>query len=123
MIAGMELEMKYVVILGDGMADRPIPSLNGKTPLEAANKPAIDALAKKGEMGMVQTVPDGIAPGSDVANLSVLGYNPLKFYYALFSYFVATIGILFYSQGIHLIHNFYNYLCNAAGNSFNQFRY
>ena len=72
--------MKYLVILGDGMADRPIDVLGGKTPLEYANTPWMDALASKGEIGMVHTIPDGMKPGSDTANLSVLGYNPKKFY-------------------------------------------
>ena len=67
--------MKYVVILGDGMADYPQKSLNGKTPLELAKKPNIDALAKKGIVGLCKTVPDGMKPGSDVANLSVMGYD------------------------------------------------
>ena len=72
--------MKYLVILGDGMADRPIDVLGGKTPLEYANTPWMDALAAKGEIGMVHTIPDGMKPGSDTANLSVLGYDPKKFY-------------------------------------------
>ena len=72
--------MKYVVILGDGMADFGIPELGGKTPLQAANKPNMDFLAQHGELGMVKTVPDGIPPGSDSANLSVFGYNPQVFY-------------------------------------------
>ena len=72
--------MKYVIVLGDGMADEPIDALGGKTPLEAANTPAMDALASMGELGMVQNVPPSMAPGSDVANLSVLGYDP-KLYY------------------------------------------
>lgn len=72
--------MKYIVILGDGMADEPIAELGGKTPLEAANTPVMDELAGKGEIGMVQNVPAGMAPGSDVANLSVLGYNPASCY-------------------------------------------
>ncbi|MHB8126730.1 MAG: cofactor-independent phosphoglycerate mutase [Desulfitobacteriaceae bacterium] len=72
--------MKYVVILGDGMADIPVPQLNHKTPLQFANKPNIDFLARHGEVGMVKTVPDGIPPGSDSANLSVMGYNPRIFY-------------------------------------------
>lgn len=72
--------MKYIVILGDGMADLPIDELGGKTPLQAAKKPTMDMLASCGEMGMVKTVPDGISPGSDVANLSVMGYNPKKYY-------------------------------------------
>ncbi len=72
--------MKYVVILGDGMADMPVKQLNNKTPLQCANIPTINDLATKSELGQVKTVPDGIAPGSDVANLSVLGYNPFKYY-------------------------------------------
>lgn len=72
--------MKYVVILGDGMADRPLESLGNKTPLEYADTPKMDELASKGEIGLVHTVPDGMKPGSDTANLSVLGYNPRKFY-------------------------------------------
>ena len=72
--------MKYIVVLGDGMADEPIAQLNGKTPLEYANTPAMDELASKGEIGLVKTVPDGMKPGSDVANLAVLGYDPTKNY-------------------------------------------
>ncbi|MCX8131769.1 MAG: cofactor-independent phosphoglycerate mutase [Clostridia bacterium] len=72
--------MKYVVILGDGMADYPVPQLNNRTPLQCAKKPNIDYLAKHGETGLVKTIPQGIAPGSDAANLSVMGYNP-KLYY------------------------------------------
>ena len=68
--------MKYIVILGDGMSDEPIQTLGGKTPLEAAHTPTLDALASAGEMGLVQNVPEGMHPGSDVANLSVLGYDP-----------------------------------------------
>lgn len=72
--------MKYLVILGDGMADRPIESLGNKTPLEYANTPKMDELASKGEIGTVHTIPDGMKPGSDTANLSVLGYDPRKYY-------------------------------------------
>ena len=69
--------MKYIVILGDGMSDEPVAALNGKTPLEVAHIPTMDELASKGEMGMVQNVPAGMSPGSEVANLSVMGYDPL----------------------------------------------
>jgi len=69
--------MKYIVVLGDGMSDEPIAALGGKTPLEAAHTPSMDDLASKGEMGMVQNVPAGMSPGSEVANLSVMGYDPL----------------------------------------------
>lgn len=72
--------MKYIVVLGDGMADEPIESLGGKTPLEYAETPAMDALSKKSEIGMVHTIPEGMKPGSDTANLSVLGYEPKKYY-------------------------------------------
>ncbi|MCI5892809.1 MAG: cofactor-independent phosphoglycerate mutase [Clostridiales bacterium] len=72
--------MKYVVILADGAADTQVEELGGKTPLEAANKPNIDELAKHGEMGLVRTVPDNLPPGSDVANLAVFGYDPQKYY-------------------------------------------
>ena len=72
--------MKYIVVLGDGMADEPIAELNGKTPMEAALTPVMDELAGKGILGTVQNVPAGMAPGSDVANLSVLGYDPAENY-------------------------------------------
>ena len=73
--------MKYIIVLGDGMADEPIESLGGKTPLAYAKTKAMDALSKKGEIGLVHTIPDGMKPGSDTANLSVLGYDP-KIYYS-----------------------------------------
>ncbi len=72
--------MKYIVVLGDGMSDLPLKELNNKTPLQCAKKPAIDFLAQNGVVGMVKTVPEGISPGSDVANLSVMGYNPKVYY-------------------------------------------
>lgn len=72
--------MKYIIVLGDGMADIAVPELGGKTPLEAAVKPNMDALASVGTVGMVQTVPTGMPPGSDTANMSVLGFDPRVFY-------------------------------------------
>lgn len=72
--------MKYVLILGDGMADRPIPEFDGKTPLEYAKTPTMDELAGKSELGLVHTIPEGMAPGSDTANMAVCGYDP-KIYY------------------------------------------
>ncbi|MDO5425817.1 MAG: cofactor-independent phosphoglycerate mutase [Eubacteriales bacterium] len=72
--------MKYVVILGDGMADEPIDTLGGQTPLEKAETPAMDALAKASEIGLLHTIPAGMKPGSDTANLSVMGCDP-KIYY------------------------------------------
>ena len=72
--------MKYIIVLGDGMADEPIEVLGGKTPLQVADKKAMDALAKNAESGLAYMVPEGMSPGSDTANLSVSGYNP-KIYY------------------------------------------
>ena len=72
--------MKYVVVLGDGMADRPIAELGDQTPLAYAETPTMDQLAAVSEIGMVHTIPDGMKPGSDTANLSVLGYNPRIYY-------------------------------------------
>lgn len=72
--------MKYIVVLGDGMADEPIESISGKTPLEHADTPAMDELAGKSEIGLAHTIPEGMSPGSDTANLAVLGYYPRKYY-------------------------------------------
>lgn len=72
--------MKYIVVLGDGMADEPIEALGGKTPLAYAKTPNMDRLSKLSEIGMVHTIPDGMKPGSDTANLSVMGYDPVKYY-------------------------------------------
>lgn len=72
--------MKYLIVLGDGMADKNIPELDNRTPLDYADTPAMDKYSKLSEIGMVRTVPEGMAPGSDTANLSVLGYNPREYY-------------------------------------------
>lgn len=85
--------MKYIVVLGDGMADYPQPFLGGKTPLELAKKPSIDELVKYSELGLCRTVPEGMKPGSDVANLSVLGYNPEECYTGRSPLEAASIGI------------------------------
>ena len=72
--------MKYVIVLGDGMADEAIEELSGRTVIEHANTPCLDRLSKESEIGMVHTIPEGMKPGSDTANLSVLGYDPKKYY-------------------------------------------
>lgn len=72
--------MKYLIILGDGMADRKLPSLQNKTPLEFAKKTAIDDLSKQSVLGMVQTIPEGMEPGSGPANMAVMGYSPEQYY-------------------------------------------
>ena len=68
--------MKYLVLLGDGMADMPIDKLGGKTPMECAKKPLIDLMASKGEVGMLNITPEGLKGGSDVGNLAAMGYDP-----------------------------------------------
>ncbi len=72
--------MKYIVVLGDGMADEPIAEIGGKTPLMQASTPMMDELAGKAVVGLSATIPEGMSPGSDTANLAVLGYNPKKYY-------------------------------------------
>lgn len=85
--------MKYAVVLYDGMADYPVDALGGKTPMEVANKPLFDMLGKKGEVGLVKTVDDSLKPGSDVANLSVLGYDPTVSYTGRSPLEAVSIGV------------------------------
>ncbi len=72
--------MKYIVIIGDGMADEPLPELGNRTPLEYATTPNLDRLAREGACGMLRTIPQGFEAGSDIANMSILGYDPKKYY-------------------------------------------
>ncbi|MEM1486355.1 cofactor-independent phosphoglycerate mutase [Oscillospiraceae bacterium PP1C4] len=99
--------MKYIVMLGDGMADYPVEELGNKTPLEAAVKPNMDDLARHGTVGMVKTVPEGMPPGSDTANLSAMGYDP-KIYYSGRSPLEAV------SMGIHLEADDVTFRCNLV---------
>lgn len=85
--------MKYIIVLGDGMADEPIESLGGKTPLQVANTPSMDFLAKNGKLGMLETVPKSFHPGSEIANLSVLGYNVAEVFEGRGSLEAASMGI------------------------------
>lgn len=85
--------MKYIILIGDGMSDYPIKELGDKTPLQAANTPNMDMLVQKGSIGLVRNVPDGYPPGSDVAILSVLGYNPAKYYTGRSPLEAASIGV------------------------------
>lgn len=85
--------MKYIILVPDGMADIPIPQLNGATPLGAAKTPNMDFIAKRGKVGMVKTIPKGLAPASDVANLSLFGYDPLKYYTGRAALEAAYMGI------------------------------
>lgn len=92
--------MKYIVILGDGMADLPNAELNNKTPLEVAKKPNIDSLAQKGLCGVVKTVPNGMKPGSDVANISMMGYAPEENYTGRSPLEALSIGVDMLSDDI-----------------------
>jgi 2,3-bisphosphoglycerate-independent phosphoglycerate mutase len=85
--------MKYIILIGDGMADLPIEELQGKTPLEAAETPNMDLVARSGTLGLLRTVPRGYPPGSDVANLSILGYDPAKYYTGRAPLEAASMGV------------------------------
>ncbi|MEW6324291.1 MAG: cofactor-independent phosphoglycerate mutase [Nitrospirota bacterium] len=85
--------MKHVIIVGDGMSDEPIPELGGRTPLQAAKTPHMDELARRGELGLVHTTPDGYPPGSDVTQMGILGYDPKKYYTGRSPLEAASIGV------------------------------
>ncbi|MEA4985606.1 hypothetical protein SDC9_33341 [bioreactor metagenome] len=85
--------MKYIIILGDGMSDEPIPALGNKTPLQVANKPNIDKIAALGRCGMLHTIPAGYAPGSEIANMSVMGYNVPEVFEGRGSLEAASMGV------------------------------
>ncbi len=87
------MSIKYIILLGDGMADRPHKDLKGKTCLQAAKTPNLDQLASTGEVGIVHTIPEGYQPGSDVANLTVMGYDPKKYYTGRSPLEAASIGV------------------------------
>jgi 2,3-bisphosphoglycerate-independent phosphoglycerate mutase len=107
--------MKYIVILGDGMADRPLKELRGKTPLQKAKKPNMDKLAREGIVGTVRTIPKGFHPGSDIANLSILGYNPAEYYSGRAPLEAASMGIRLKKDDIA-------YRCNLVTLKFNKNR-
>ncbi|NTU77378.1 MAG: phosphoglycerate mutase, partial [Alphaproteobacteria bacterium] len=92
-MVGVEKTMKLAVILGDGMADWAVDALGGKTPLEVAHHPYMDKFAQDGTFGLVKTVPDGMKPGSDTANLSVFGYDPKRYYSGRSPLEAASLGI------------------------------
>jgi 2,3-bisphosphoglycerate-independent phosphoglycerate mutase len=85
--------MKYILLIGDGMGDVPVPALNNQTPLEAADTPTMDRLARASEMLLVRTVPEGYPPGSDVANLSLMGYEPEIYYTGRAPLEAASLGV------------------------------
>ncbi|MEW6162989.1 MAG: cofactor-independent phosphoglycerate mutase [Nitrospirota bacterium] len=107
--------MKYVVIIGDGMADRPLKELGGKTPLQKAFTPNMDKLAREGIIGRVRTIPQDFYSGSDIANLSILGYNPIEFYTGRAPFEAASIGIRLEEDDVP-------FRCNLVTLRFNRYR-
>lgn len=99
--------MKYVVIIGDGMADFPLDELGGKTPLMASYKPSMNMMAREGVVGRVNTVPDGFPPGSDVAGMSLFGYDPA-------TYYSGRASIEAFGMGIHMGSDDVAYRCNLV---------
>jgi len=89
----MNQNKKYLILVGDGMADFPIPSLNGKTPLESASTPNMDRIASLGRVGLLSTIPDGFLPGSDIGNMSLLGYDPRRYFSGRAPIEAASMGI------------------------------
>jgi 2,3-bisphosphoglycerate-independent phosphoglycerate mutase len=98
---------KYAFLVGDGMSDRPLPELGGKTPLDHANTPNMDAIARTGSTGLVQTIPEGLPPGSDVGNLALLGYAPAR-------YFSGRAPIEAVAMGVHLEPKDIAFRCNLV---------
>ncbi len=92
--------MKYVILIGDGMADYPMEELGGRTPLAAAKTPNMDFLATQGELGLARTIPEGMEPGSDVANLSIMGYDPAKYHTGRSPLEAASMGVSLEPQDV-----------------------
>jgi len=107
--------MKYIILLGDGMSDYPLTELGGKTPLQAANTPNMDYLAAHGSVGLAKTVPAGLPPGSDVANLSVFGYNPVECYTGRAPLEAASIGVALHKDDVAMRCNLVTLENGAAG--------
>lgn len=107
--------MKYIVLVGDGMADRPIKELGGKTPLQAAFTPNMDLLARQGTPGVVHTIPEGMSPGSDVANQSIMGYDPRTLYSGRGPLEAASMGVELQPDDVA-------YRCNLVTLKYNQDR-
>jgi len=89
----MNKRIRYVIVVGDGMADYPVEALQGRTPLMVAKTPHMDWLVKNGEIGLVRTVPEGFNPGSEIANLSIFGYDPLRYYTGRGPLEAASLGV------------------------------
>src|SRR4030066_2067727 len=96
----MPEKMKYVIIVGGGRADYPVRSLGGKTPLMVARTPHMDFIAGQGEIGLVRTVPEGFNPGSEIANLSIFGYDPIRYHSGRGPLEAASLGVQLFDNDI-----------------------
>ena len=109
------IDWKYILLVGDGMGDYPLPELDGKTPLEAAHTPNMDRLSGCGVMGLVRTIPEGMEPGSDVANMSLLGYDPRRYHTGRAPIEAASMNVQLAPDEVALRCNLVNLETNAAG--------
>ena len=109
------MSCKYIILVGDGMGDYPLPELQGKTPLEVARTPHMDRLAAMGRMGTVSTIPEGMEPGSDVANMSLLGYDPLRYHTGRAPLEAASIGIELQAEDVAFRCNLVHVATDADG--------
>ncbi len=91
--------MKYVILVGDGMGDYPLGELGGRTPLEYAATPNLDELARRGELGCARTIPPGMEPGSDIANLAIMGYDPARYHTGRAPLEAAALGVALGPRG------------------------
>lgn len=112
---GMRMETKYIILVGDGMGDYPLDELDGKTPLEVARTPNMDWLMCNGRAGMVRTIPESMEPGSDVANMSLLGYDPLKYHTGRAPLEAASMGIRLKPDEVAFRCNLVNLESDGAG--------
>jgi 2,3-bisphosphoglycerate-independent phosphoglycerate mutase len=108
------MRKKWVVLLGDGMGDYPMPELENRTPLEVAATPAMDYLAERGMVGMVRTIPSGMPKGSDVANLSILGYDPRRYYSGRAPLEAASLGLSLSPEEVVYRCNLVSVSCSSA---------
>lgn len=110
--------MKYAILIGDGMADYPIEELGGRTPLAAAQTPNMDFLATQGELGLARTIPEGMEPGSDVANLSIMGYDPVTYHTGRAPLEAASMGVSLGPQDVAFRCNLVTLRHEAGGDIF-----
>lgn len=109
------MDCKYIILVGDGMGDYPLPELQGRTPLAAARTPHMDRLAAVGRMGTTRTIPDGMEPGSDVANMSLLGYDPLRYHTGRAPLEAASMGIELGAEDVAFRCNLVHLEADAGG--------